>query len=443
MCATSACSLPVVTLGVERVQCESVAVSSAVVQAELPTMLRRIALTTCLLLVCGCSSSRRSTATSDASNENGNATGGAAAIDRDSAMGAAGADAAASGGTTGMNVGADGSSTLPSSCPASDEGNVALGEDTFVPNTGLEAVTAITYANVGATGVYAKVTHNWEAPECDGTCETREYEASGPLAPFNEDQTMVFAGPVELYQIGVYQPDASAWQRVAYWDRCTTEGLAVVGNKWWHPCGGFFQSYVSADATEASDTPVQFAGSLAAGEQMNIVSDIPCEGTTDFSDCGWTQGLALRGFIGDARGSKIFATKFRMPFGTTTPAYWILPGQVVRTSQYGCNCRGQGSDPVYRGGCGEIDVAEILGGVTDSREATTTLYSFQDITGGGSVCFNRPVAETSIFLVIFDADTRQIAIRQLGATDFAFGATVSMATVHAWLAEASMVRTLN
>lgn len=361
----------------------------------------------------------------------------------------AGMDAVAGGSSaetgTGGVIGADVDTGggLPPACPASEAGNVALGEDVFVPNTGLEAVTAITYANVGATGVYAKVTHNWEAPACDGTCETRDYQSSGPLAPFNEDQTMVFAGPVELYQIGVYQPGGGAWQRVAYWDRCTTEGLAVVGNKWWHPCGGFFQSYVTADAAERSDVPVQFEGSLAAGEQMNIVSDVSCEGTTDGTDCGWTQGLALRGFAGDSQGSKIFATKFRMPLSTETPAYWILPGQVVRTSQYGCNCRGQGSDPVYRGGCGEIDVAEILGGVTDSREATTTLYSFQDITGGGSVCFNRPVDETSIFLVIFHAESRQIAIRQLGATDFAFAGTVSTATVDGWLADAGVVRTLN
>jgi hypothetical protein len=132
---------------------------------------------------------------------------------------------------------------------------------------------------------------------------------------------------------------------------------------------------------------------------------------------GWSSGLPLHGFQGDAAGSKIFATKFRMPIGAKTPAYWILPSQVIRSSQYGCNCRGAGSDPVYKGGCGELDVAEILGGVTTSLEATTTLYSFQDITGGGSVAFNRPVNESSVFLVIFDAPSGAIAIRRLGATD--------------------------
>jgi hypothetical protein len=49
-----------------------------------------------------------------------------------------------------------------------------------------------------------------------------------------------------------------------------------------------------------------------------------------------------------------------MPIGSKTPAYWILPSQVIRSSQYGCNCRGMGSDPVYKGGCGELDVAAMV-----------------------------------------------------------------------------------
>ena len=95
---------------------------------------------------------------------------------------------------------------------------------------------------------------------------------------------------------------------------------------------------------------------------------------------------------------------------------------------------------MYKGGCGEIDVAEILGGVTTSREATTTLYSFQGITGGGSVAFNRPVDESAVFLVIFDAQGRQIAIRRLAATDFDFAATLSAETVARYLADRGTVR---
>jgi hypothetical protein len=266
---------------------------------------------------------------------------------------------------------------------------------------------------------------------------------SGALAPFNEEMSLVFAGPVELYQMAIYRGASGGWEREAYWDRCTTEGLVFAGNKSWYECGGFVESYVTADGTAKSDVPVQFSGHIAAGTEVNVMSSALCSGSDASSDCGWSSGLPLHGFQGDASGSKIFATKFRMPIDSKTPAYWILPSQVIRSSQYGCNCRGAGSDPVYKGGCGELDVAEILGGVTTSREATTTLYSFQDITGGGSVAFNRPVDEAAVFLVIFDAPSRQIAIRRLGPTAFDFAATLSPQTVAGFLADSGTVRALN
>jgi hypothetical protein len=283
--------------------------------------------------------------------------------------------------------------------------------------------------------------------DSDGTlCRTvyrQPKEVSGPLAPFNDDMSMVFAGPIELYQIAVYAPGQGGWQRTAYWDRCVTEGLVFAGNKHWYECAGFVESYVNSDGTAESDVPVQFAGKIAAGTEVNVMSDTFCSDSTAQSGCGWSSGLPLRGFKGDAAGSKIFATKMRMPIADKTPAYWILPAQVIRSSQYGCNCRGAGSDPVYRGGCGELDVAEILGGVTTSLEATTTLYSFQDITGGGSVAFNRPVNESAVFLVIFDAPSRQIAIRRLGATEFAFAGSLSSQQVSALLDNAGTVRALD
>jgi hypothetical protein len=172
------------------------------------------------------------------------------------------------------------------------------------------------------------------------------------------------------------------------------------------------------------------------------MSSASCNGSTSSSDCGYGSGLALHGFEGDAAGSKIFATEFRMPIGAKTPAYWILPSQVIRSSQYGCNCRGAGSDPTYKGGCGELDVAEILGGVTTSREATTTLYSFQDITGGGSVAFNRPVDQAAVFLVIFDAPGKQIAIRRLEPSEFSFASALSGSVVQGFLRDPGTVRAL-
>ena len=340
----------------------------------------------------------------------------------------------------------------PIACAASVEGSQPQGKDTFVPNTNKKAVTALTYTNVGAAGDYAEVVTGWsKATGCVGDpsgnlCKTtyrKPKHVEGALAPFNEEMTLVFAGPVELYQMAVYAPDQSGWGRTAYWDRCVTSGLAFTGNKSWYECGGFVQSYVTADGTAESEQPVQFSGSIPAGTEVHVMSSQPCSDASAGSDCGWSSGLALHGFRGDSAGSKIIATTFRMPVGSKTPAYWILPSQVVRSSQYGCNCRGAGSDPTYKGGCGELDVAEILGGVTTSLEATTTLYSFQDITGGGDVTFERPVKEASTFLVIFDAPTRQIAIRRLAAGDFDFASAIPAQRVREWLQQSSTLRALD
>ncbi len=383
--------------------------------------------------------------------------GGAAHVGSDgSAVGSGGADAGTVGagtdGSTGNpdddgsagddgNASVDGGAGIPAACAASAVGNTPLGTDT--PDATGTAVNAITYTNVGATGSYDKVVSSTMAPSCvANVCNKTPEDVSGPLVPFDEEMTMVFSGPMDLYQVAAYDPAAGGYERVAYWDRCATTGLAFVGNKAWYQCGGYVQSYVTDDGSASSTTPVQFAGHLDAGVGVNVMSSTLCAGTTDGSDCGFSLGLALHGFKGDAAGSKIFATKFRMPIGDVTPAYWILPAQVVRTAQYGCNCRGEGG----QGGCGELDVAEVLGGNTATpahpEQATTTIYSFQGVTNGGDSYFQRPVEETATFIVVFDAPSSSIALRRLGATDFDFGATISSAVVSQWLADAGTSRAM-
>lgn len=338
------------------------------------------------------------------------------------------------------------SPSLPAACPASVP--PSHGPDRYQANTGKTAVDAISYTNVGASGAYAQVIDGWsKATGCvgdsDGTLCKTQYrqpkQVGGALAPFDEDMALVLAGPVELYRIGIYSPRAGGWARDAYWDRCSSEGLVFAGNKHWYECAGFVESYVIADGTKESAVPVQFAGSIAAGTEVHVMSDQRC---TDLASCGWSGGLPLRGFAGDQDGSKMFVVELRMPLADKTPAYWILPGQVVRSSQYGCNCRGAGSDSVYKGGCGELDVAEILGGVTTSLEATSTLYSLQDITGGGSVTFARPVNESALFVVIFDAPSRQIALRRLARDGFDFASEATPSFVEAQLANQGSVRAL-
>jgi hypothetical protein len=344
---------------------------------------------------------------------------------------------------TGTEAGGDalGPIVTPSACPAADVGNTPLGTD--MPDATGTAVNAITYTNVGVAGSYDKVVTSTVAPTCvANVCQKTAKAVSGPLVPFDEEMTMVFSGPMDLFQVAAYEPGPGGYQRVAYWDPCTTEGLAFVGNKSWYQCNGYVQSYVTDDGSASSPTPVQFAGHLDPGVGVNVMTSTLCTGTTDGTDCGFSRGLALHGFKGDAAGSKIFVTKFRMPIGNVTPAYWILPAQVVRSSQYGCNCRGEGG----QGGCGELDVAEVLGGMTSTpahpEQATTTIYSFQGVTNGGTSYFQRPVFETATFVVIFDAPSRSIAMRRLGATDFDFASALPSAVVNQWLANTGTSRAM-
>ena len=79
-----------------------------------------------------------------------------------------------------------------------------------------------------------------------------------------------------------------------------------------------------------------------------------------------------------------------MPISANTPSYWILPGQVLRSSQYGCNCRGMGCDGTYKGGCGELDVVELVGGDPNNLVQSTSIYSFQACYGGVGK-WSRPV----------------------------------------------------
>ena len=361
--------------------------------------------------------------------------------DIDASGGGTGSDGSSGSESEGDDAAPVGPATPPAACAAAAAGNMALGTDT--PDATGTAVDAITYTNVGATGSYGRVVTSTVAPTCvANVCTKATQDVSGPLVPFDQEMTMVFSGPMDLYQVAAYEPGAGGYERVAYWDPCTTTGLAFVGNKAWYQCNGYVQSYVTDDGTASSPTPVQFAGHLDPGVGVNVMSSVLCTGTTDGSDCGFSRGLALHGFKGDAAGSKIFATKFRMPLGNQTPAYWILPAQVVRSAQYGCNCRGEGG----QGGCGELDVAEVLGGDTATpahpEQATTTIYSFQGVTNGGESYFQRPVYETATFIVIFDAASSSIAMRRLGATDFDFASSIPSATVAQWLANPGTSRAM-
>ena len=330
----------------------------------------------------------------------------------------------------------------PTACPASAAGDQPLGSETPPAAARWKVTDSITFTSVGGTGSYDRVVDmapgSWPPPCTDANaCVKASTSVSGPLVPFDEEMTMVFSGPMELYAIAVYVPATSGFSRVSYWDRCTSDNLVFMNNLGggsvsgvWTVCGGNSQSYASSDGTHAAPAPTQFAGVLADGVGVNVMSGSPCSGTGDASECGFYRDVGLHGWKGSSSGTMIFAVKLRMPVGSVTPAYWILPAQVVRTAQYGCNCRGMGG----AGGCGELDVAEVLSS-DDAMAATSTIYSFKSVRNGNGSTFQRPVLVTAVFVVIFDAEADSLSLRRLDVGALDFGTTLDKTQVAAWQAK--------
>jgi len=323
-----------------------------------------------------------------------------------------------------------------------------LGDD--LPDGTGTSVSTMSILNVGGTGAYQRVTNMlpgvWGQSCPSNACQKATTNVSGALAPFNEELTVNFRGPMELYDIAVYRPDASAWKRTSSWNRCGSTNLTFfnnlggTGSGEWTLCGGNSQSYASADAKTAVAAPTRFTGTLGNRVEMNILSDQACVGTGDASECGFYRGVTRHGWA----GAKLFAIRARMPRYTgpiteyydDVPAIWMLNARVVRTAQYGCNCRGMGSP----GGCGELDVAEVLHG-GHPMHATSTIYSFEGATGSGPNYFMRPVKESATFIVLFDASGK-VQMLRLKADAFNFGDTVANATVSEWLARKGVTMSL-
>eukprot|EP00753_Platysulcus_tardus_P003312 PLAT12380.1.p1 GENE.PLAT12380.1~~PLAT12380.1.p1 ORF type:complete len:364 (-),score=-6.94 PLAT12380.1:241-1332(-) len=289
------------------------------------------------------------------------------------------------------------------------------------------ALTSLKYTNVGGSGSYQQVTNMLPGtfPTCDvnPSCIQQPKQISGNLAPFNEDLTMVFRGPMNLHNIAAYQPGNSTgatWSQVSSWAAGGSgSNLVFMNNKGgstsgeWSICGGSSQSYANGAFTDAAASPSAstYTGNLPDGQEVNIMTSTACTSST----CdGFFRGTANLGWA----DSKMFVMEVEMPSGgSTPPAIWALNGQIVRSAQYGCNCRGQGSP----GGCGELDVVEVISG-QDQNQGISEIYSFKGATGTGSdAFFARPASGTATYAVIFDVKTDQIAIQHWDSFDFSTG----------------------
>ena len=128
----------------------------------------------------------------------------------------------------------------------------------------------------------------------------------------------------------------------------------------------------------------------------------------------------------------MFAVKLKYTYGSVhnSPAVWFLHASVLRTANYlgvMCNCRGMGSP----GGCGELDIAEVVTEQNRKDDLDTTIYSFKGSSGDQyAYKFERPYDREIVYVTIFNAEG-YIQILQLDSSEFSFDGSISNAVVDA------------
>jgi len=220
-------------------------------------------------------------------------------------------------------------------------------------------------------------------------------------------------------------PITGDFVRTAYYDAASgdADGLVFLANVGspgvsgtWDTVWGSSLAYVNEEGSAAAASPTVLKNKLLDDTQeIAIFSDAPCD-----SSCGTTRpdSVAYKGFEG---ASKVFIVEFTMPdsgksgAGLNMPAYWLLNAAIPRTAQYAsCSCwMGDNSSPL-QGGCGELDVVEILS--SGDTRAKSTFHFANGV--GDSHYIDRPVNGPIKVAVVMDADSSTVSIKVLDNFDF-------------------------
>jgi hypothetical protein len=174
-----------------------------------------------------------------------------------------------------------------------------------------EAINALTYTNVGGSGSYEQVTRMQPGiwPSCGANiqkCVKKSVKVSGKLAPFDDEMTFVFSGPMRLHNIAVFQPlgKSKSWSKVSSWSPSKKPTNLVFMNNMggqisgeWDVCGGASQSYASGDWTKAVAHPNEqlYSGWLQPGYEINIMTGQPCSSTAPCK--GFSRGVQISAAI--------------------------------------------------------------------------------------------------------------------------------------------------
>ncbi|KAL4085705.1 hypothetical protein PRIC1_015041 [Phytophthora ramorum] len=292
-----------------------------------------------------------------------------------------------------------------------------------------------------AAGTYGKVTEM-------SSCTTEDVSLTDPVGPMSEEVSLVFRGPMSIYNIAVFNASSgSDWSKVsAYSQNGTQDNMVFMNNLNIDYTGADSspQGYATDDGSGTATSSTAFGGSLADASDSSVTGGGPCVSTgcevnimtetncADEDGCiGYYDDMGFHGWDG---GMKMFVTKVQMPTGDSVnrPAIWMLNAQVVRANQYGCNCRGEGAE----GGCGELDIAEVIETNTDKDKVSTHYYFYDgSVSAGGDNYASRPTDSAVTYVTIIDnSSDGSIKIIELGGDDFDFDVdAVTADQVTSWL----------
>ncbi|GLD92862.1 hypothetical protein PINS_up001441 [Pythium insidiosum] len=220
------------------------------------------------------------------------------------------------------------------------------------------------------------------------TCAKQPHSMYSPVSPLDDDVTIVFRGPMTIHNIAVFDgSNNGTYTKVSsYAKGGAATNLVFMNNRNIDYSGKSApQGYATQDGRGKADQSTAFSGELGGatkphgysqyadektGAEVNIFTDKKCGKDVECKGYYDKDGTAHAGWAG---GKKIFVTKVQMPHAGAPdmPAIWMLNGQIVRSNQYQCNCRGMGKV----GGCGELDIAEVI--EKDLNVVATHYYFYQ------------------------------------------------------------------
>lgn len=321
----------------------------------------------------------------------------------------------------------------------------------------LSAGGTLTFQTIGAAGWYPS-RRDPASGQCDawnqGGCCLAKHEATGSLAPWDEELILTLRGPLLVKTFAAWQPAAGErgpWKRVSLWKNAgagtpVPEGLSIQGDgaQGWQ---GRVGNKCIVDL--ATDKP------FPCGPGSSPF----CPASTTSPRYGWA-------------GSKLLLLEASMPHfgdaalsGTThcsadpadnwydAPWIGLSHGELIRSGKFG-NCHCYSRDPSkwwLADGCGQFNVFEVVNDNNDFRNLdlfSTNLFAYHgyvgegpcgkncDLTGlaatadlvdkatsrpatqgatasptkGPGAAFRRPAAGYRWFLVLMDAQSRTIQL---------------------------------